>query len=134
MEWVKDVVLALLGLSITLYMYFSRKKDKKFEAIDKDFDDLWSYAENVKKEKDAIDKAVVSLTKEVEMVKGYTERQFALLDCSQKELRDFSMKQGEEIKGLIKDLADKLDKYFNSVQELNVRVVEHIASSGVKHG
>lgn len=134
MDWVKDVVLALLGLSITLYMFFSKKKDKKFDVIDKDFDDLWHYAENVKKEKDAIDKAVVSLTKEVEMVKGYTERQFTLLDCSQKELRDFSLKQGEEIKGLIKDLADKLDKYFNSVQELNVRVVEHIASSGVKHG
>jgi len=129
MEWVKDVVLALLGVSISLYMFFSKKKDRKFDAIDKDFEELWDYAENVKKEKDVIDRAVVSLTKEVEMVKSYTERQFTVIDCSQKELREFSMKQGEEIKGLIQILADKLDRYFNSVQELNVRVVDHIAAT-----
>ena len=130
MEWVKDAVLALAGLAVTVFIFLSKKRDKKFDAIDKDFDDLWDYAETVKKEKDAIDKAVISLSKEVEMVKNYTERQFAMIDCSQKELREFSMKQGEEIKGLIQNLADKLDKYFACVHDLNINVVKHMDKTG----
>lgn len=132
LNWVVEILVAIIALAIPILIYTDKKRCKR---ADESFLDVWSHLESIQLEKERIDKQVISLVKEVEMTRQYVERQFSVIDNSQKELREFSMRQGEEIKDLIKNLASKLDKYFSGVQELNIKVVEHISKesrNGIK--
>ena len=122
-KWALEIGLAILSLVLGLYFYFDKKRCRKNSE---DFLDVWTHLEELQKDKERIDRQMTSLSKEVEMTQSYIGRQFSIIDSSQKELREFSMRQGEEIKDLIKDLASKIESYFGELHKLNVRVAQHI--------
>ena len=126
-RWLVEVALAVIGVVMTVFFYYDKKKTKK---LDEDFLDVWEHVESMQREKERLDRHLTAVSKEVELMRLYTERQFTAIDCSQKELRDVSMKQGEEIKDLIRDLTVKIDSYFQELNKLNLRVEKHISKTG----
>lgn len=131
LQWVIGLMVSVLSIIVTILFFHSKNKNEKLE---KDSDDLWQHVETLRREKERIDKCVVALQKEVEMLKQQIDRQFSALDKTQKEMREFLLTQGEETKELIRTLSTKIDKYLDENQKLSLKVAEHIAKNGVKNG
>ena len=131
LQWVIGLMVSVLSIIVTVLFFHSKNKNEKLE---KDSDDLWQHVESLRQEKERIDKCVVALQKEGEMLKQQIDRQFSALDKTQKEMREFLLTQGEETKELIRTLSIKIDKYLDENQKLSLKVAEHIAKNGVKNG
>lgn len=129
LQWVIGILVSVLSIIVTILFFHSKNKNEKLE---RDSDDLWQHVETLRQEKERIDKCVVALQKEVEMLKKQIDQQFSALDKTQKEMREFLLNQGEETKELIRSLSIKIEKYLDENQKLSLKVAEHVAKNGVK--
>lgn len=124
LQWVLGILVSVLSIIVTVLFFHSKSKNEKLE---RDSNDLWQHIESLRQEKERIDKCVVALQKEVEMLKKQIDQQFSALDKTQKEMREFLLNQGEETKELIRTLSVRVDKYLEESQKLALKVAEHVA-------
>jgi len=132
-SWITDVALAVLGMILTIYMFFDKKKSKKFSETKQEINSIWTFIRESRTMKEKLEKDLLSLSKEQEMDRQHVREQFVLINTMQTELKETFHKQTEDIKEMIGDLIRKFDIYNESMHELNLKLVAHIAENGVRN-
>lgn len=126
-EWMKETVIAILGLLLSFFIYLDKKKTKRFDKIDHDFEVLRDGLATVRREKSDLDRDLARLSKEVDLTREHMDKQFLSIDSAQRDMKDYTLRQHEEIKKLIEDLSKKVEKYFEATNNLHVELVAHVS-------
>ena len=111
------VFVSALGVVTTISIYLDQKKSRRFDKMEAFNSIIRCDLDNTKQE-------VAIIKSEVGIHKASVEKQFMQVERSQIESRDIILRQVDEIKEIIQGLSDKLERFFTTTQELNIKVAE----------
>lgn len=83
----------------------------------------------IKDELDTTKKEVAVIKSDFSIHKTAVEKQFQQTERAQIESRDLILRQVDEIKKIIQGVSDRLDSFLKEIQDLHLKVVEHVARS-----
>jgi hypothetical protein len=132
-SWVIDVVLSVFGLILALYIFLDKKKAKKYGETKEELSEIWAYVTKSREMREKLERDFISLSKEVEMNKQRVHEQFVFISTMQADLKTMFQEQTDDIKELIGTLTEKFDKYNYCMQEMNLKLVAHMAENGIRN-